>query len=130
MLNIDKDVALIGNKLKTLQLQSVLQTVNARLRPAFLSARLAFIQRVFIIQNARSEFQRDTRVQPLAKPKCEVHVYQPKREIRVSLPDRETRVQPSAKPKCEVHVSLPKRETRVVLITRGLILTWSRAILL
>ena len=44
LLNIDQVATLVNNKLKTLQLQSVLQIVNARLRLIFFNARLAFIQ--------------------------------------------------------------------------------------
>jgi len=55
----------------------------------------------------------ETCVQPLAKPKREVHVYQPKRLVRVPLSERETCVQPLAKPKCEVRVSMPECETCV-----------------
>ena len=66
MLNVDKSVALddnkltgialVDNKLQTLQLQSVLQTMNVRLRLTFLNTRLALIQRMFQRLNARSAF--------------------------------------------------------------------------
>ena len=55
ILNIDKSVALV-DKLNTLQLQSVLHIVNARLRPAFLNARPAFIQDAFHCQNVKPAF--------------------------------------------------------------------------
>ena len=56
MLNVDKGITLIDNKLQTLQLRSVLQTMNASLRSTFLNARFVFIPRAFQHPNARSAF--------------------------------------------------------------------------
>jgi len=63
MLNVHKGVTLVDNKLQTLQLQSVLQIIDASLSPAFLNARFAFhcqnVRLVFTLwpnQNARSAF--------------------------------------------------------------------------
>jgi len=95
-LNVDEGVVLIDNKSKILQLQSILQIQNMRLRPAFLwnNMRPAFFKRVSI-------------------PKREIHVLAPKCETRVqSVPGRDSRVPTTQREVCVLKQTLPKCEAQ------------------
>jgi len=135
MLIVDESVALVDNRLKILQRQSVLQILKARSTPAFLSSDA---RTTFLFQNASPAFFNNARFPSNARPssvslkrearvlhvsKRDSCVSNSKRETpvlsasgrdyRVSNSTRETRVSRLTQPTLEVRVSTKKCETRV-----------------
>ena len=65
MLNVDKGVMLVDNRLRILQKQSALQIQNKRLIPTFLSSNA---RTVLLFQNSRTAFFNNARSVSNARP--------------------------------------------------------------